>query len=91
MTAKRHAEAIDSYTRAIARDPTSAVYHSNRAAAHISLGDHASAANDAERAIELDPKFVRAYSRLGYVCFFPDHPHGLELTMTAQTRPVLTR
>lgn len=90
MTAKRHAEAIDSYTRAIARDPTSAVYHSNRAAAHISLGDHASAASDAERAIELDPKFVRAYSRLGYVCFSQDHRNDLELMVVAQTCTILT-
>jgi small glutamine-rich tetratricopeptide repeat-containing protein alpha len=69
MTAKRYGAAIDAYTRAIARDPTNAVFHSNRAAAHISLHDHASAVVDAERAIELDPGFVRAYSRLGCVFF----------------------
>jgi small glutamine-rich tetratricopeptide repeat-containing protein alpha len=65
MTAKRYGDAIDAYTRAIARDPTNAVFHSNRAAAHISLGDHAAAVTDAERALELDPAFIRAYSRLG--------------------------
>jgi tetratricopeptide (TPR) repeat protein len=67
MSAKRYALAVGSYTDAIGRDPTSAVFFSNRAAAHISLGDHASAIADAERALELDPKFVRAYSRLGCV------------------------
>jgi small glutamine-rich tetratricopeptide repeat-containing protein alpha len=70
MTAKKYTQAVDAYTQAIARDPTNAVFYSNRAAAHISLSDFASAATDAEHAIELDPKFVRAYSRLGYVFMF---------------------
>jgi small glutamine-rich tetratricopeptide repeat-containing protein alpha len=65
MTAKRYDQAIDAYTRAIGKDGSNAVFYSNRAAAHISLGDYPSAASDAETAIELDPSFVRAYSRLG--------------------------
>jgi small glutamine-rich tetratricopeptide repeat-containing protein alpha len=65
MTAKRYDQAIDAYTRAIGKDGSNAVFYSNRAAAHISLGDYPSAASDAEKAIELDPSFVRAYSRLG--------------------------
>jgi small glutamine-rich tetratricopeptide repeat-containing protein alpha len=76
MTAKRYGQAIDAYTRAIARDPTNAVFHSNRAAAHISLHDHASAVVDAERAIELDPGFVRAYSRLGCGFYLLAAPAG---------------
>lgn len=66
MSAKKHDAAIDSYSKAIALDPTNAVYFSNRAAACSSKGDHASAVEDAKRAIEVDPSFVKAYSRLGY-------------------------
>ncbi|KAF9229619.1 TPR-like protein [Gyrodon lividus] len=67
MSAKKHSLAIDSYDKAIALDPTNPVYFSNRAAAYSSKGDHASAVLDAEKAIEVDPSFVKAYSRLGYV------------------------
>ena len=52
---------------AISVDPTNPVYFSNRAAAHSSKGDHASAVADSEKAIEVDPAFVKAYSRLGYL------------------------
>jgi small glutamine-rich tetratricopeptide repeat-containing protein alpha len=66
MSAKKHDSAIDSYSKAIALDPTNAVYFSNRAAAHSSKGDHTSAVDDAKRAIEVDSSFVKAYSRLGH-------------------------
>lgn len=65
MTAKKHDQAIDAYTKAIALDSSNPVYYSNRAAAYASKGDHASAILDAEKAIEVDPTFVKAYSRLG--------------------------
>lgn len=67
MSAKKHDAAIESYSKAIALDPTNAVYFSNRAAAHSSKGDHGSAINDAKKAIDIDPSFVKAYSRLGYL------------------------
>jgi small glutamine-rich tetratricopeptide repeat-containing protein alpha len=65
MSRKEYAEAIESYTEAISLDSTNAVYYSNRAAAHSSLGDHQKAVDDAEKAIETDPNFVKAFSRLG--------------------------
>lgn len=65
MTAKKHDQAIDAYTKAINLDATNPVYYSNRAAAYASKGDHASAILDAEKAIEVDATFVKAYSRLG--------------------------
>lgn len=65
MSAKQYDDAIESYTKAIKLDPTNAVYYSNRAAAYSSKGDHASAVVDAEKALEVDPSFVRAYHRLG--------------------------
>ena len=65
MTAKKYDEAIESYTQAITLDGANAVYYSNRAAAYSSKGDHTTAIMDAEKAVELDPSFVKAYSRLG--------------------------
>lgn len=65
MTGKRYAEAIDAYTKAIALDPKNPVYYSNRAAAYSSTANHTSAVTDAEKAIEVDPAFVKAYHRLG--------------------------
>jgi small glutamine-rich tetratricopeptide repeat-containing protein alpha len=65
MGSKEYDGAIDAYTKAIGLDSVNPIYYSNRAAAHSSKGDHLSAVVDAEKAIELDPKFVRGYSRLG--------------------------
>ncbi|KAF7792475.1 hypothetical protein EIP86_003514 [Pleurotus ostreatoroseus] len=66
MSSKNYDAAIDAYTQAVALDPTNAVYYSNRAAAYSSKGEHASAVADAEKALEVDPSFVRAYHRLGH-------------------------
>lgn len=65
MSAKKYDDAIKSYTSAIALDSTNAVYYSNRAAAYSSKNEHSSAVLDAEKAIETDPSFVKAYHRLG--------------------------
>lgn len=65
MSNKNYDQAIDSYTQAIGLDSTNPVYYSNRAAAYSSKGDHLSAVGDAEQAIYVDPKFVKAYHRLG--------------------------
>lgn len=67
MSSKQYDAAIDSYTKAIELDATSPVYYSNRAAAYSSKNDHLSAVSDAEKSIEVDPSFVKAYHRLGYV------------------------
>lgn len=65
ISSKSYDLAIESYTKAIALDASNPVYYSNRAAAYASKGDHSSAVCDAEKAIEVDPSFVKAYSRLG--------------------------
>ena len=39
------------------------------AAAHSQAGNHLDALNDAEKALELDPNFTKAYSRLGHAHF----------------------
>lgn len=69
MSNKKYDEAIAAYDKAIALDPTNAVYYSNRAAAHSSKGDHLSAVGDAEKAISVDVQFIKAYHRLGYESF----------------------
>lgn len=65
MSAKKFSEAASQYTAAISLDPTNKIYYSNRAAAYSSNGDDALAIEDAEAALELDPKFVKAFHRLG--------------------------
>ena len=67
MTSKDYAGAIAAYTSAIALDPINPVYYSNRAAAHSSSNNHEGAVEDAEKAIEVDSSFVKAYHRLGSV------------------------
>jgi small glutamine-rich tetratricopeptide repeat-containing protein alpha len=42
---------------------------SSSAAAHSQLQDHASAVSDARTALKIDPKFSKAYSRLGHALF----------------------
>ena len=65
MSRKEYEAAIESYGLAISLDATNPVYFSNRAAAHSSMGNHQNAVDDAEKAIETDPNFVKAFSRLG--------------------------
>lgn len=77
MSAKKYDDAIQAYNDAIALDPTNPVYYSNRAAAYSSKGDHLAAVGDAEKAIALDPSFLKSYHRLGYVLlsFLVSHAH----------------
>lgn len=65
MAARDFSTAISKYTEAISLDSTNAVYLSNRAAAYSSASEHEKAVTDAKAALELDPKFAKAYSRLG--------------------------
>ncbi|KAL9106753.1 MAG: hypothetical protein Q9227_008252 [Pyrenula ochraceoflavens] len=65
MKKKDYKEAIEKYTAAISLSPTNPIYLSNRAAAYSATGDNAAAAADAEIAVAADPKYVKAWSRLG--------------------------
>ena len=51
--------AIEQYGKAIDSNPLSAVYHANRAFAHIRMETYGSAVEDAAQAIALDPKYVK--------------------------------
>ena len=80
MSSKDYDAAIGSYNKAVNLDPTNPVYYSNRAAAYSSKGDHLAAVRDAEKAISVDPHFIKAYHRLGYV---PAITQKFEFLLTA--------
>lgn len=69
MAQKDYPSAIALYTQALALHPRNAIYLSNRAAAHSAAKDHASARTDAEAAVEIDPNYTKAWSRLGLAKF----------------------
>lgn len=56
--------AISHYSEAIAVDPDNVKLYSNRSAAYLSDNQKSKALVDARKCVELDPKFVKGYSRL---------------------------
>jgi small glutamine-rich tetratricopeptide repeat-containing protein alpha len=73
VTAKDYKLAVSLYGDAIQlspQGPNSHIYYTNRAAAHCYLKDYEAAARDCERSVQLDPLYVKAYSRLGLAYFF---------------------
>ena len=69
MQQKDYPKAIDLYTKAINLSPTNPIYLSNRAAAYSASNRHAEACADAELATGADPKYTKAWSRLGLARF----------------------
>ena len=65
MAKKDYKTAIDLYSQAIALVPLNPIYLSNRAAAYSALNRHSEAQTDAEMAVAADPKYTKAWSRLG--------------------------
>ncbi|KAJ4300613.1 Small glutamine-rich tetratricopeptide repeat-containing protein 2 [Collariella sp. IMI 366227] len=61
--------AITLYTQALALHPGNAIFLSNRAAAYSAAKDHEAARADAEAAVAVDPKYTKAWSRLGLARF----------------------
>lgn len=56
-------DAIDNYSTAIELDPNNHVLYSNRAAAYSSVNQFQSALKDAQKCINLAPKFAKGYGR----------------------------
>ena len=69
MAKKDHKAAIELYSKAISISPTNPIYLSNRAAAYSASHKHAEACTDAEMAVAADPKYTKAWSRLGLARF----------------------
>jgi small glutamine-rich tetratricopeptide repeat-containing protein alpha len=69
MAKKDYAAAIESYSKALEIAPANPIYLSNRAAAYSASGQHEKAADDAEVAVAVDPKYSKAWSRLGLARF----------------------
>lgn len=65
MQKKDYPTAIDFYTKALEISPLNPIYLSNRAAAYSANQKHELAKNDAELATVADPKYTKAWSRLG--------------------------
>ena len=59
--------AVADLTEAVQRDPTNANYRVDRCTAFTKLMDWGRAKEDIDKAIELDPKLVRAYARRGKI------------------------
>ncbi|KAI3043675.1 hypothetical protein CBS147353_11835 [Aspergillus niger] len=76
MARKDYSTAIDLYTQALAIAPSNPIYLSNRAAAYSAAGQHEKAAEDAELATAVDPKYSKAWSRLGLARFDLADYHG---------------
>ena len=62
--------AVAKYTEAIKRNPPDHKSYSNRSACYTKLAAFNEALKDAEKCIEIDPTFVKGYSRKGHVEFF---------------------
>ena len=58
-----YGQAIEHFTRALRFAGPSAVYYTNRAAAHLRKGDAADALRDAEEALKVDARHVKALFR----------------------------
>eukprot|EP00244_Chara_vulgaris_P001184 TRINITY_DN11859_c1_g1_i2.p1 TRINITY_DN11859_c1_g1~~TRINITY_DN11859_c1_g1_i2.p1 ORF type:complete len:379 (+),score=99.31 TRINITY_DN11859_c1_g1_i2:2-1138(+) len=76
-------DAIKHYTEALKRNPNDHRVYSNRAACYTKLGAFPEGLKDAEKCIELDPTFVKGYSRKGTVQFFmKEYDKALETYQT---------
>jgi tetratricopeptide (TPR) repeat protein len=71
-------KAIEMYTNAIILNPN-AIYYCNRGIAYTKKQLHESAEKDYLKSIELDPKYIKAYDRLGYTYSqMGDFPKAIE-------------
>ncbi|XP_071703756.1 uncharacterized protein [Rutidosis leptorrhynchoides] len=69
MQRKLYPDAISLYSVAVALCDDNAVYHCNRAAAYTQFKMYTEAVFDCNKAIEIDPNYSKAYSRLGFVYY----------------------
>ncbi|KAH0486277.1 MAG: hypothetical protein KVP17_004722 [Porospora cf. gigantea B] len=65
FSSKDFEKAVILFGQAIELDPSNHVLWSNRSGAYASLGDYEKAEADAQKCVELNPKWCKGYSRLG--------------------------
>lgn len=63
--AKDYNKAIELFTQAIELNPSQPVYYSNRSGCYAQLQNWEKALEDGKKCLELDPNFVKGYSRVG--------------------------
>lgn len=73
--AGKWADAIKEYEDAIKRDPSVAAYHNNLAAALAKLMEFPAAKAACEKALEIDPNYVKAWCKKGDIEFFMKEYH----------------
>jgi len=69
MAKKDYPTAIDLYSKALVLNPGNPIFLSNRAAAYSASFQHKQAIVDAQAAVEADPSYSKAWSRLGLARF----------------------
>ena len=69
MAKKDYPAAIDLYSKALVLNPGNPIFLSNRAAAYSASFQHNQAIVDAQAAVEADPSYSKAWSRLGLARF----------------------
>jgi len=67
--------AIKEYEEAVKRDPSSAAYFNNLAAAYLKMGVFNDAKRSVEKSLELDPNYVKAWAKKGDIEFFMKEYH----------------
>ncbi|PUU80343.1 hypothetical protein B9Z19DRAFT_1079579 [Tuber borchii] len=76
MAKKDYPSAIEYYTQALRIVPNNPIYLSNRAAAYSSTTQYEKAILDAQVAVDTDPSYAKAWSRLGHARFAKGDARG---------------
>ncbi|PWW75677.1 TPR-like protein [Tuber magnatum] len=76
MAKKDYPSAIEYYTQALRIVPNNSIYLSNRAAAYSSISQYEKAILDAQVAVDTDPSYAKAWSRLGHARFAKGDARG---------------
>ena len=65
MKSKDFEFAVTCYTKSIEINPMEAASYSNRAMAFLKMKKYGSCIDDAEKALQIDPTYLKAYHRRG--------------------------